>query len=273
MAEKLTLSNEIKNKRYTCMQLSIQNAHPRDAHIQFEEEGHAYTIYGEKGTYVSTTTLVHHQFAQFDAEGIVDAMIRKGRTEDPTNKYYGMTKEQILAQWAQTAKEASGQGTKMHYDIECYSNGESVTNDLPEFQQFLDFRRDFPRLRPYRTEWTVFYEEYRLCGSIDMVYLNEETQGYEIYDWKRSREIVFDDPWGKKSPVSGLENVPDVNYWHYSLQLNIYRKILQEKYNLPITGMYLICLHPDHSSYQRIDVQPMEPEIEVVFANRKRQIT
>ena len=35
----------------------------------------------------------------------------------------------------------------------------------------MNFHRDFSKiLRPYRTEWTVFHEEARIAGSIDMVY-------------------------------------------------------------------------------------------------------
>jgi hypothetical protein len=254
--------------------LSVVNAHPRDAFIQFEEEGHIYTIHGERGTYVSTTSLVHKQFAEFDADAVVNNLIKSGKTADPDNKYYGMTRESILEQWADTAKAASGSGTKMHYDIECYSNDQPVDNDSIEFRQFLDFRAAYPHLKPYRTEWTVYYEEYKICGSIDMVYWNELTKGYEIYDWKRSKEIAFHSCFGKKkSKTPGLGHITDTNYWHYSFQLNIYKRILEEKYNVQITGMFLLCLHPDHVSYERIEVEPMPREMDIIFANRLQEIT
>jgi hypothetical protein len=268
-----------ENKNLPPQFLAKKHAHERDAHIQFEEEGHIYTINGEKGTYVSTTTFVHQNFAHFDADGIAEAMIRKGRTQDPTHKYFGLDKAQILAVWAETAREASSQGTKMHYDVECYSNDEEETkienktppvkNLSPEFAQFLHFRRDFQHLRPYRTEWTVFYEEYKICGSIDMVYYNTLTNSHEIYDWKRSKEIVFDDSFGKTALTPGLMHLPDTNYWHYSLQLNVYKRILEDKYGMQITGLYLICLHPDHADYERIEVRPMRREIDALLAHRQ----
>jgi hypothetical protein len=277
--------------------LAKKHAHERDAYIQFEEEGHIYTIHGirssdKKGSYVSTTTFVHQNFAHFDADGIADAMVRKGRTKDPTHKYFGLDKAQILARWAETAKEASSQGTQMHYDVECYSNDEEeynseknsenksenkipipIKNLSTEFAQFLHFRLDFPHLRPYRTEWTVFYEEYKICGSIDMVYYNTETQSHEIYDWKRSKEIVFDDNFGKTALTKGLEHLPDTNYWHYSLQLNVYKRILEDKYGMQITGLYLICLHPDHADYERIEVRPMRREMDALLAKRIETLT
>ena len=37
---------------------------------------------------------------------------------------------------------------------------------------FIEFIKDFPHLKPYRTEWVVYYEDIKLAGSIDMVYEN-----------------------------------------------------------------------------------------------------
>lgn len=252
--------------------LAKKNAHPRDQHISFQEEGHLYTILGETGTYCSTTTFVHQQFSHFDADAIIDTMFRNGKTNDPDNKYYQMTKEQIKELWRKNGEEASGKGTKMHYDIECFSNGQTVTNDSVEYQYFLNFRKDFPHLIPYRTEWTVYYEEYKLCGSIDMVYKNSITGGFEIYDWKRSREIEFDNNFGKTAKTKCIKHFPDSNFWHYSLQLNTYKKILEEKYGIQITGMYLLCLHPNYSNYERIEVSHHPNEIHSLFELRKLEI-
>ena len=63
----------------------------------------------------------------------------------------------------------------MHYKIECFYNTTAATAATPadtkEMQQFMNFQRDFSAtLKPYRTEWTVFHEEARIAGSIDMVY-------------------------------------------------------------------------------------------------------
>lgn len=263
--------NAHKHKK-SIMLLQSVHRHPRDAFIQFHEEGHVYTIHGETGKYISTTSLVHEQFPCFDGSKIADSIVRKGRTQDPKDKYYGLNKEQILKMWDNNSREASSQGTKIHYDIECFSNGMTVSNDSIEFKQFLQFRQDYAHLKPYRTEWTVFYEEYKICGSIDMVYYNEKTQSYEIYDWKRSREIVYDDSYGKTASTSGLEHLPDTNYWHYSLQLNIYKRILEDKYGIRITGMYLICLHPEHDTYERIEIRVLSREMDIVFESRLNKI-
>ena len=52
--------------------LSVKNAHPRDANIQFFEEGHKYIILSEPETkYTSVTTWNHSHFPHFDADEFI----------------------------------------------------------------------------------------------------------------------------------------------------------------------------------------------------------
>lgn len=252
--------------------LSEINGHIRDKDITFEEEGHIYTIKGERGTYISTTTFVHQQFSHFNPDEVIDMMIRKGKLEDPTNKYYGKTREEIKELWKKSGEESSGKGTELHKNIEDYSNGLNVINDTTEYKYFLQFRKDYSYLIPYRTEWMVYYEEYKLCGSIDMVYYNTISKTYEIYDWKRSKEIEYDSNFGKKAKTECISHFPDTNYWHYSIQLNTYKKILEEKYDIMISAMYLLCLHPNYKTYERIEVKHLENEISDLFNLRLKEI-
>jgi ATP-dependent exoDNAse (exonuclease V) beta subunit len=252
--------------------LAEKNPHPRDQFIEFDEGPHIYTVHGEGG-YTSVTTFIHQQFSHFDADKVIDSMERNGKLNDPNNKYYGMTKDQIKQQWEANRDSAAGSGTKMHYDIECYYNNMEVNNDSIEFQYFKRFVADHPELKPYRTEWTVYYEEYKLSGSIDMVF--EKPDGnLVIYDWKRCREIKYDDNYGKYAVPKCINHLPDTNYWHYAIQLNTYKTILEHKYDKKITGLFLVCIHPENTTknYEKIEVPVLDKEIGDLFAYRKSQL-
>lgn len=249
--------------------LQIKNYHHRDEHISFEEGPHIYTVCGERGTYTSVTTFVHNQFTHFDSEGIANNIIKSKKMSDPNYKYHGMTKQDILDMWSENGRIASTSGTKMHLDIEHDSNEVEVSNDSVEYKYYLNFRNDFPHLQPYRTEWMVYYEELKLSGSIDMVYFNTEDQKFYIYDWKRVKEIKYDDQFCDYSKTPCLNNMPNLNFWHYSLQLGIYKRILEDKYGLKIEGMFLIVLHPDNKNYQRVEVANLSKEIDDLFKLRK----
>ena len=246
--------------------LSKLNSHPRDEFITFEEGPHIYTIHGKQG-YTSVTTFVHHHFASFDSETIIKNILSSKRHQsDPFYKYFQMTHEQIDAMWEENRVRASTAGTNMHYDIECYFNKQCVVNDSIEYTYFQKFCDDYVNidggLKPYRTEWMVYHEELKICGSIDMIFENEDGT-LQIYDWKRCKSIEYESFGGASGNLPCISHMPDTNFWHYSLQLNMYRRILQDKYDKKVTGLYLMCLHPDNynKNYQRIEVPFMDEEI------------
>ena len=187
------------------------------------------------------------------------------------SKYYGMSVEEIKAAWEKNRDEAATAGTKMHYDIECYYNKMDVENDSKEYSYFMKFVEAFPNLKPYRTEWMVWYEELRFAGSIDMVYEKEDGT-LMIYDWKRSKEIKKTPAWGKYSHTECINHLPDTNYWHYSLQLNTYKAILEAKYGKKVSDLYLVCLYPNNKNYQLIRVPDLSQEIKDLFELRKNQL-
>lgn len=266
--------------------LAKKNPHPRDEQITFDEGPHIYTIavsnpdgsVSYDSGFTSVTTWNHSHFKGFDADAIIDKMMSSARWSE--SQYFGMTREQIKAQWDKNRDEAASAGTKMHYDIECYYNECPNENDSTEYKWFLDFERDRTQeggfgeqLTPYRTEMMVFHEELRLSGSIDMIY--EAPDGtLQIYDWKRCKQIKKDNPWDCATREC-INHLPDSNYWHYSLQLNTYKAILEQKYGKKVTDLFLVCLHPNNKnqSYQRIRVPILSQEIQDLFEERKQQVS
>jgi hypothetical protein len=249
--------------------LARLNAHPRDKRITFDPIPHTYMIDGDPSVkYTSVTTWNHSHFEEFDADAIIGSMMRSKKW--PESKYYGKSSDEIKAGWDTNRDEAAAAGTAMHYDIECYYNKCPRENTSTEYEYFKKFLEDYPHLEPYRTEWTIFHEELRLSGSIDMVFRNKKDGTFSIYDWKRCREIKKTDRKCSKNPA--IEHIPDTNYWHYCLQLNTYKAILESKYDLKIYDMYLVCLHPENKnkSYQRIMVINMESDIKKLFDQRRR---
>ena len=248
--------------------LATTNPHPRDACITFDEGPHIYTINGDSG-FTSVTTWNHSHFREFDADAIITKMMSGPNWSN--SKYFGMTREQIKKAWDDNRDEAAQAGTKMHYDIECFYNGMEVDNDSIEYSFFKAFRKDNPDLKPYRTEWMVWDAELRLAGSIDMVY--EKPNGHlMIYDWKRSKGIVRNKRFEEYSTTECISHLPDTNYWHYSLQLNMYRSILQRHYGKVVDELRLVCLHPCQRNYIVFDVPHLDEEIGDLLQLRKQQL-
>lgn len=251
------------------MYLQKQHPHPNDARIRFEEGPHLYYI-DEVNENTSVTTLVHSFFQEFDADKVIKKMRKSSRWQN--SPYYGMTDEEIKQIWEDRKIEASEAGTKMHYDIELFYNNIIPENDSLEWKYFQQFHQTqvlTKGLIPYRTEWVVFDLEYQLAGSIDMIFQvdKNDPDTLMIYDWKRCKKIEKTNSFQCGKPP--IEHLPDSNYWHYALQLNMYRYILEKNYGKKITGLYLVCLHPLQKNYQQISVPFLDDEVQDILAIRK----
>lgn len=241
------------------------NPHERDHRIKFVEDGHKYFIDGEEG-YTSTTTWVHSHFSHFDSKGTLDKIMANPKMKtDPEYKYYGKTREEIETLWG----SASIAGTALHLDIERYWNQAPVENTSLEYKHFLHFVEDHSHLVPFRTEWTVFHEEMKLSGSIDMIFEDPDEPGaLIIMDWKNVKEIVYDTNFNKYGLTPFTKDLPDTNFWHYTLQLNVYKTILEQKYNKHITKLFLVIFHSNQSDYELIPVEPIPEIMKNLFQER-----
>lgn len=238
--------------------LSKLNAHPRDSRITFKDEGHEYTIEGIDNKPTSVTTLIHKNFPEFNDDLVIGKMMASPKWSN--SKYFGKTPEEIKAEWNTKKNEASTAGTKMHKSIEDFLNGEPVDNDSPEFKMFLKFWDDmkvqYPDWEIDRTEWLIYDNSGKVAGSIDAVLRNKRDHNkIIILDWKRTKEIKFSNKFAKGTgPFVQLD---DCNYVHYSLQLNIYRHVLETCYGKEVVFMMLIIMHPNNAGYQCIPIQHM----------------
>lgn len=267
--------------------LALLYAHPRDKFVRFDEGPHKYYI-SEDETFpedsgdnvISVTGFLKGYYDEFDAPGMAARIVaRLANDDNPPEKdkrYIGKTAEEIVALWENAGKEASGEGTKMHLAIELFYNGDlDEYPDTPEFKYFLDFNNDVVirrGLKPFRTEMCVYDADRLICGQIDMLYVKkfENSVLYlALYDWKRAKEMVLEGFRGRK--CKGICNtIPDSNYGHYSLQLNIYRWFILEHYrtgfkydgkevaDVVIDEMTLVVLHPNHGKYLLYEVSVFE---------------
>ncbi len=236
--------------------LANLHPHPRDKDISFQEDGHIYTIKGDK-YYKSCTTWIKSFFEKFDADAVIDRMMAKD--DWPNSKYFGMTKQEIKDQWSKNGAASAGYGTEMHAVIEDYYNDIIRECDKPEYKFFMNFAEDHKHLTPYRTEMMVYDEDIRICGSIDMLFQNDDGT-LSIYDWKFAKELNMTSAFRKKA-LPPIQHLDDCNYTHYSLQLNMYRTILERKYDFKIRDMFLVFMHQNLSdNYVKVEVKPIDVE-------------
>ena len=232
----------------------------QDKDIEFFAKEHIY-VYKKFIQLKAVSDVISMFFRKFDSIG----WSRKKALEN------GISQRCQLEQWDCKGAESREVGTYLHEQIHKHFiretpdftyhfqyNGEEVHVDKivdisTEYTYFKKFLNE-ENIIPFRTEWQIFDPVLRIAGTID--FLSRNDSDFDLYDWKRSDKIDRNATvWNYG--INGLESVPDTRYYHYCLQLNMYKYILEKNYNIAINKMYLVVLHPVYNTYQTIEVPTM----------------
>ena len=248
-------------KRMEKYRFNKRNAHTLDKNIELRQSDHIYIVNGI--ALDSVTTFVNNAFPKFNAE-----FHAKRKAEQ-----LGISPEEVLEMWEKNGKESRDLGTSMHSKIENYYLGYD-SEETDAYKLFKIFASKI-ELKPYRTEWAVYDWEHKIAGTIDFVdYQNGE---YILYDWKRSEKIIENgmpvkiNKYGEKGnyPLEHLDNTP---YYHYALQLSLYKYILEKNYGMKISDLRLGIFHPTYNKPYVLRMPYLEKEINDIFSLRSEVI-
>eukprot|EP00438_Fugacium_kawagutii_P027023 Skav232521 [mRNA] locus=scaffold1096:935294:937453:- [translate_table: standard] len=180
-----------------------------------------------------------------------------------------MDSEQIKEMWETNRADAALNGTYMHFLFEAYLNGYTVPMTSPEFSLLQKFLRRMVGWRAYRTEWTIFGEDENLAGSIDLCAIDQKGN-LALIDWKRTSGLRSRYTSTRRM-LPPLSHVPDCAGFHYRLQLNVYRYLVEKYYGFHVSMMLVVGTHPDNQSEPFIDEVPrLEEEVASMLASWQR---
>jgi len=234
-----------------------------DKKVVFNNEFHTYHK-GDKKL-VSVTTLLSKFKNEFDSDYWSKVIAKR------ENK----TQEEILSLWKEKAFKSTEIGTAIHKIFEDYAlNNYSIINDKHVFdykkineEYFLDFNKksiiannfinDFfktKRIVPVHSEHIV-YNDF-LAGQVDMI-CKDAKENFYIIDFKTNEKIDFESYKSKK--MLGCFNfIDDSSYWHYCIQLSIYKNLLK---NYNIRKLFII--HITGEKYHFIECEDILDKIKL----------
>ena len=242
--------------------LAQRNPLPRENLITFDEKEHVYTFRGVRVPR-SVTGLLHAYTQEFVPQ-LALAVMRPEKREELA-ACGAVTDDEILARWRINGEVQRARGQLLHYHAEQTLNGREVEEPhSPELMQACCLINSFlpaHGLRPFRTEVCLHHEGLRVAGQADLICIDGDSR-LVVCDWKRSREIRVDNPF--RSLKEPLQNLPDCNYWHYALQLNLYAYIIEDQYGYEVGSMLLFVVHPSITSPRVIEVPRLHREISLL---------
>ena len=218
----------------------------------FNEQEHKYYVNGAPVQF-SVTQFIERYFEPFDSESISKKYAEK----------YSLNQQDVLEDWKRKGDIAAFAGTFIHrflqegkehrtylpiYDDNAlHSLSELVKQRvnilLPKAKAFLADTEG--KLIPIKLEYIVGYKDL-IAGSIDMLCWNKTKQELQIWDYKNTKEIATSNRFGKKMkpPFTG----DDCNLNHYSVQLSMYKAILEM-----VTGLCVSSCNIVHFDYTKDD--------------------
>lgn len=211
--------------------------------VKFIEDTHQYLSLEDQTPWVSVTQLIHKYQPKKDWNLIAERYAKKHK----------MPVEDVKAKWRSENETAVNRGVKFHKQREedllsCQTIDEAgvVLKIFPPFVDEFGHKIAPPQKLEdgIYPELLVALNSAKICGQADYVEIKEGK--INIRDYKTNKEIKMNGfvSWDgieehMEDPISG---VPNCNYWHYALQLNIYGYIIRRN-NPKLKLGKLVLLH------------------------------
>lgn len=254
-------------------------------HIKYFDEPHKYYVGEQELT--SGTSFLSRFKSFFDAKKMAFGTAKK------TNR----SVDAVLEEWDYKRDFSAMKGTFLHNFAENYWQNKvfPYNNRIPEerfagdgamnlkeryeecVRMFKQFYEDASTsLIPIASELVIGDQHLPLydkdgeivstgvAGMVDGLFWNEKNQEYQIWDYKTNGKIRMKSDYKKRFsfPITFIE---ECEYETYSLQLNLYKYIIEKNTNIRIGKCFLVWIHEENETYQVIQCKEYQDVIELMF--------
>lgn len=234
--------------------------------IYFEDEGHRYTD-SEGNVYKSVSTVIEEHHDEFKEKEVAPHTAAKMTRELKRV----VTPKEVLDMWHDKNNYGKDIGHAVHNVMENLWARKSYYHKFKKRYKYDDIQADFDRripkcktlfsklserYVPIRTELPVYDKKHLICGTMDILLYDKQTEKLVIGDWKTNSHLDFEPKYYTTPMYSPFENFYDINYHHYCIQLSMYKAILELNTPLKVGAMW-ICHIPaegEAKPYGIIDV-------------------
>ncbi len=213
--------------------------------VKFHDDVHKYFV-GDKQL-ISVTTLIHKYQQEFNHQ------YWSGYKADE----YHLDQQEIERAWTFLNKKATMKGSIAHNYAENLWNNkffpypkELVMKTFgydPIYDEFLKtkklidifFKKSYGVLIPIKTEYVICDVQYGIGGMIDLLVYNVKQKEFQLWDYKTNKKLNSENKMGERLKGS-LFPLQDCEMEIYSLQLGLYKKIIEKNTGIKIGRCYLV---------------------------------
>ena len=238
--------------------------------VKYFDGPHKYYVDGVE--YTSATTFIGKFKPKFETQKLAEQYAQRR----------GLNVNDVIADWDLKRDVSTVKGTMVHNMAENWWNNKSFPYDntvaintfgidiIREnyvkcetiFHKFYEDAKQ--NLIPVKMELVVCDHDYKIAGMVDCLFYNKKSEMLEIWDYKTNKEIKMKNDYGEtfKEPISHLD-VCEINT--YSLQLTLYKHIIEKNTNLKIGNCYLIWINEKSANYKVYQCKDMLAEIKLMI--------
>jgi len=223
--------------------------------IKFNADQHRYFLNGRELT--SVTTKIKEFQKPFDRDGKARRVAEKE----------GRNVAEVLAEWEASGERGRRLGITVHEHIQKTllgtENGQlaldpfmGLSTKLPEIVSFDRFWSQLAPLVSYckeHVEWVIGDEELGVAGTVDTMLFSPETGKYHLWDWKTGK-FDLNNRW--ENLLRPFAHLDACKLHIYSLQVSLYRLIIERNTGLDLGDSYLVHLTENgHQVHRAIDLR------------------
>jgi ATP-dependent exoDNAse (exonuclease V) beta subunit len=263
------------------MDVDIRELRNAFKHIKYYDASHVYvdTITGKRLT--SVTQLLSRHRPKFEKHSISKAISK--RDDRPQSE--------ILAEWNMKSRIGSYRGSLLHDHLENLWKGKVYNTERPEDvkklleeyslrnefdssiatlqEMAMNYINDHDHYYPIALELVVGNSD--IAGQMDLLVWDDKKKCIVLVDYKTDKKMLDHSEYGKTF-LSPLTNLADCEINKYSLQLSLYRKLLEDNTSLKIKRQEIVWFNYKNTNYQVIPVKYMKKNINALlksFAEKK----
>jgi len=232
--------------------------------IIFRERSHTY-FYREREC-TSVTSIIGKYQKPFETEIIAARYAKKHKTNIVT----------VLKDWEDKRDSAAIKGTHVHayaeliFQSKMYEDPQLSEID-PLLLSFVDnfFKDTKDKLVLAKAELVVGDYDLAICGMVDKLFYNKKANEYQIWDYKTNKDIKDHSPYGNKL-INELDHLDDCEMTKFSLQLGVYKNIIERNTKISVGNCYICWLNSDkNENYVTIPVWDLSDEVALIIDNHK----
>lgn len=203
----------------------------------FKEDTHSY--FYDTVPLTSVTTLIKAYSPYFDSEAV---------QRDISDRLGAFAGTLEANRWEEEGEAARLIGNEVHKFVEESVSHRSPAIDIDDklykyklaaIRYLTESRLFSPRYIGLIPEQRIFHPEYLLAGTLDLI--AEKPNGHvDLYDWKTNKRFRVVGEGDFMSTPLDKRRYSDLLI--YSLQLNLYKIILEEAYKIPVDDMRIVRL-------------------------------